>query len=767
MGDCFPIRPQVPFLVRLTPSLMTYLLMPGHIAPCGATVAEGLDRSPPTKANWGSTPDWVTGLSQVGIICRTMPLVGGFSRGSPFPPLHSGAAPYSLQSLSSALKTSLLRPGSNMHGLPPESLNSLNLTLLGRHTLTSFKDKLDVSHLYPYRCRDTAFYWSLLSLNAILLVKTTSVCPYWPDANQWSAAFTREYAYVDALGRLDVYFTFPAPLHSIIWGVMGITGLLLRCSFQPLSTLWKLGSACHATLGVPVLESRTSRGPRWCSGQTTHLPFRRTRFYSRRGRFRESCRTMPLVGGAFFGDIPFPSPLHSGSPPYSPHFTLIGSRENLTTTLHGRSASLDIEDLIVDGGEVSGIVRHDIPTCGNPVVTRPGIEPRYALAGGEQSSRSATAAPLKKIGEQARQWRHVLSVQNKRWARVQPQVIAATPNSHTSAARNLYRTVDTCVFQKKLHKCDTRVFQKKLHKCDTQPDQNKGAGETGDPRENPPTSSIVRHDCQMRKFADAGNQTRFALVGDIPISTAHWLYAVTVEGDDWASVLQEVSNTMWTNGEFSLELHGGYWLLLRAQRMYSSEQEPAYLATLHYTPLAIFGGNYLNGYRNTAECPVSSPGTILQKGRRKKISVLIKHIYSEVTFAIGSQFIRHALDVSEPIAELQRYTLRIPYCQSSRYRKKKSHLFIGVTLAERLARSPPTKANRAQSPAGSPDFRKWESCRMMPLIGGGGGGSRGSTVSPAFSFRRCSMLTSMTLIGSQDLDVKSRPNLFTHFCGYC
>ncbi|KAJ8869926.1 hypothetical protein PR048_028937 [Dryococelus australis] len=33
----------------------------------------------------------------------------------------------------------------------------------------------------------------------------------------------------------------------------------------------------------------------------------------------------------------------------------------------------------------------------------------------------------------------------------------------------------------------------------------------------------------------------------------------------------------------------------------------------------------------------------------------------------------------------------------------------GITMAERLARSPPTKENRAQSPAGSPDSRMWES----------------------------------------------------------
>ncbi|KAJ8893564.1 hypothetical protein PR048_006163 [Dryococelus australis] len=53
--------------------------------------------------------------------------------------------------------------------------------------------------------------------------------------------------------------------------------------------------------------------------------------------------------------------------------------------------------------------------------------------------------------------------------------------------------------------------------------------------------------------------------------------------------------------------------------------------------------------------------------------------------------------------------------------------------AYRLARSPPTKANRVQFPAGSPDFRTLETCRTMPLAGGF---SRGSPVSPAPSFRQ-------------------------------
>ncbi|KAJ8889218.1 hypothetical protein PR048_008716 [Dryococelus australis] len=71
----------------------------------------------------------------------------------------------------------------------------------------------------------------------------------------------------------------------------------------------------------------------------------------------------------------------------------------------------------------------------------------------------------------------------------------------------------------------------------------------------------------------------------------------------------------------------------------------------------------------------------------------------------------------------------------------------------------PTKANRDQSPAGLPDFRKWESCRTMPLVEGF---YRGYPVSSAPSFQRRSIFTSITLIGSEDLDVKSRPNLFTH-----
>ncbi|KAJ8883900.1 hypothetical protein PR048_015755 [Dryococelus australis] len=44
--------------------------------------------------------------------------------------------------------------------------------------------------------------------------------------------------------------------------------------------------------------------------------------------------------------------------------------------------------------------------------------------------------------------------------------------------------------------------------------------------------------------------------------------------------------------------------------------------------------------------------------------------------------------------------------------------FAGTSGTAVHTRSPPTKANRVQPPAESSGFRKWESCRTMPLVGG-------------------------------------------------
>ncbi|KAJ8883501.1 hypothetical protein PR048_015345 [Dryococelus australis] len=60
------------------------------------------------------------------------------------------------------------------------------------------------------------------------------------------------------------------------------------------------------------------------------------------------------------------------------------------------------------------------------------------------------------------------------------------------------------------------------------------------------------------------------------------------------------------------------------------------------------------------------------------------------------------------------------------------------------------------------DARCYTSCQTMPLVGGF---SRGSPVRPALLFRHCTVLTSITLIGSQELAVMSRHTLFTYSAG--
>ncbi|KAJ8866573.1 hypothetical protein PR048_032432 [Dryococelus australis] len=91
---------------------------------------------------------------------------------------------------------------------------------------------------------------------------------------------------------------------------------------------------------------------------------------------------------------------------------------------------------------------------------------------------------------------------------------------------------------------------------------------------------------------------------------------------------------------------------------------------------------------------------------------------------------------------------------------KTNQVYVGMSARRTGSRrpSPPTKANRVQSPVVSPDFHMWESCRTMPLVGVC---SRGSPVSPAPSFRRCSILASITLIGSEDLVAKLLDGLST------
>ncbi|KAJ8867464.1 hypothetical protein PR048_031266, partial [Dryococelus australis] len=67
---------------------------------------------------------------------------------------------------------------------------------------------------------------------------------------------------------------------------------------------------------------------------------------------------------------------------------------------------------------------------------------------------------------------------------------------------------------------------------------------------------------------------------------------------------------------------------------------------------------------------------------------------------------------------LYRWVVLAPLCVCADGRQPRLANMAPNLNSKRFSCSPPTKANRVQSPAGSPVFRKWESCRTMPLVGG-------------------------------------------------
>ncbi|KAJ8867833.1 hypothetical protein PR048_031638 [Dryococelus australis] len=89
-----------------------------------------------------------------------------------------------------------------------------------------------------------------------------------------------------------------------------------------------------------------------------------------------------------------------------------------------------------------------------------------------------------------------------------------------------------------------------------------------------------------------------------------------------------------------------------------------------------------------------------------------------------------------------------------------------ITVAERLARSPPSKANRVQYPTGSQDFGKWESCRTMALVGGFPQGSPLEVHKLEVLFQQDSPVTSSSAIKVHGLEAGSNCN--THsLSSYC
>ncbi|KAJ8897530.1 hypothetical protein PR048_002877 [Dryococelus australis] len=146
--------------------------------------------------------------------------------------------------------------------------------------------------------------------------------------------------------------------------------------------------------GTKLSPSPKEREPRWCGGQTTRLPPRRTGFYSWRGHSRIFASGNRWVSGISWGS-PAPPP-HSGPAPYSTRFTLIGSQDldvksspNLFTyslfvcrtpmsvmkmTMEQRRNERVGETEIPEKTRRPTASSGTIPTCENPV-TRPGVKP--------------------------------------------------------------------------------------------------------------------------------------------------------------------------------------------------------------------------------------------------------------------------------------------------------------------------------------------------------------------------------------------------------
>ncbi|KAJ8876050.1 hypothetical protein PR048_023958 [Dryococelus australis] len=105
---------------------------------------------------------------------------------------------------------------------------------------------------------------------------------------------------------------------------------ILACRNRAVQCRWSAGFLGDLPFPSPPHSGAAPYSPRFTL--TTRLPPRRARFYSRRGRSRvfcmwESCRTISLVGGVFSGISRFTLPLYFEAAQYSHHFTLIGSQD--------------------------------------------------------------------------------------------------------------------------------------------------------------------------------------------------------------------------------------------------------------------------------------------------------------------------------------------------------------------------------------------------------------------------------------------------------
>ncbi|KAJ8867474.1 hypothetical protein PR048_031276 [Dryococelus australis] len=313
------------------------------------------------------------------------------------------------------------------------------------------------------------------------------------------------------------------------------------------------------------------------------------------------------------------------------------------------------------------------------------------------------------------------------------------------------------------------------------------AGETGEPRENPPTSFIVRHDFRVRKSGSGPDREsnpvrpvgrrlrwpglnsstlsyRFGAVISPSALPSHGLNQTTPRTDDTIRVFSvHVYAAVENFSNCFIERH----LLVQCSPQEKKKTLPNnaprwnVLGTPSRTCIADE-----DTWSNLVKLDFHSPYRLCSQWLRVSTN-WFKTAWPSVLRSFRPPEGREASAEDEPLRGCSITKQQIRALHTGRSPAFPAEirviyavsfgetwppfLGVGAAVAERLARLPPTKANRVQFLAGSPDFRKWESCRTMPLVGGF---SQGSPVFPrAPTFRRRSILASFAHIDSVDINL--------------
>ncbi|KAJ8880056.1 hypothetical protein PR048_020679 [Dryococelus australis] len=308
----------------------------------------------------------------------------------------------------------------------------------------------------------------------------------------------------------------------------------------------------------------------------------------------------------------------------------------------------------------------------------------------------------------------------------------------------------------------------RLIKVSIEQRRNERAGEVGDPRENPPISGIVRHDYHMRKSGNQKNKNEEKISSMTcelvsPVSLPRYL---TLDAQLHSSLKYKYEGCA---PQPSLSIR--HCSLYREQRIADGVLHAGLLAATGRGSQCGEGGGeagrgmlHTRAFSGADKCPRKKRLLVVKnRGGGGKLLICGRGLPAQTHARQAPPHRQHAQLTHTPHHVFNVVATRNPTVPRTTHTlncRPSNSLVRNMGRDGRAVGSLTFRQGDPGSiPAGSPDLRVWESCRTMPLVIGF---SRESPVSPAPSFRHCSLLTSIALIGSEDISVKSRPNLFTY-----